>query len=134
MRERYILCINGEMRTLSPRYLNEILTLILNCVVANSLSLASASVKRISDDLRIMHDVNPEVTFQVLNWYGEVDGRDGTWCCDRDAMVREIGIGLLRPFIHESISRNDLLDKWKQAVGDAFDHHVHMGLLTVWGT
>ena len=130
MKQRHILSVNGEVRTLSPRYLGEILTLILNCVVANSLDLTSVPAKCISDDLRIMHDVVPEVTLQVLGWYGEVDDL-GAWCCDRDAIVKEIGIGLLRPFVHEAIGRSDLIVKWKQAVGDAFERHVDMKLLRV---
>jgi sister chromatid cohesion protein DCC1 len=131
MKDRHILSLNGEMRTLSPRYLGEVLTLILNCVVANSLELSSASVKCISDDLRIMHDVVPEVTLQILNWYGDVDDLQGMWSCDRNAVVKEIGIGLLRPFVHDTISRNELLAKWRQSVGDTFEQHVDMLLLRV---
>ena len=78
-----------------------------------------------------MHDVIPEVTQQVLRWYGEVDDFDGTWRCDRNAIVKEIGIGQLRPFNHDSVNERDLIKSWKDAVGDTFERHVQIDLLTV---
>jgi sister chromatid cohesion protein DCC1 len=131
MKEHHILNLNRELRALSSRYLIEILTLILNCLVAQSLEPSSANVQTIINDLQAMHDVEPDVTRQVLSWYGEVNDHAGIWCCDRNSMVKEIGIGLLRPFNHHSVSEQDLIKSWKNAVGDMFEELVQINLLTV---
>lgn len=132
MKVRRILSVDGCLRTLSPRYMNEILTLILNCLVARSLPSDSADVEIIMDELHALHDVKQEVTKQVLKWFGEVNETTRRWKCCRNSVVAEIGIGLLLLHKNDYITERSLIKNWKGAVGDTFEDNVDLGLLTVW--
>ena len=78
-----------------------------------------------------MHDIYPEVTRQILRWFGEVEDEAETWRCDRVSVVKEIGLGILRSHVHEPIKEEELLALWKKAVGDKFEDCVQLNLLKV---
>jgi sister chromatid cohesion protein DCC1 len=71
-----------------------VLELILNVLVALSLPHDAARVERLTTALSIDHDVPRHVSTQVMQWFGTIDG--GKWVMDVAALVREVGLGILR--------------------------------------
>lgn len=130
--ERRILLLDGYLRPLLPGYLHQILILILNCLVARSLPRDSAPVQVICEQLNSEHDVRIDVVRQVLRWYGDLSDFTNSWAVDTKKCVKDIGIGLLRPYTHENtIAMDEFVLKWKDLVGDSFETEVEMDLLSV---
>ncbi|KAH9914013.1 sister chromatid cohesion protein Dcc1 [Fomitopsis serialis] len=69
-----------------------------------------------------------DVCKQVMAWFGDMI--DGEWCMDKTAVVREIGLGLLRPYREESVPIDDFLTKWRKSVGDTFESEMSVDLLS----
>lgn len=54
----------------------------------------SASVEALSTALAEGHEVSRAVSTQIMSWFGEI--QDGKWKMDVNAIVREVGLGILR--------------------------------------
>ncbi|KAG6873769.1 hypothetical protein C0995_011588 [Termitomyces sp. Mi166 len=128
LRDKHILIINGELRPIAPTYLDRLLELFLNVPVALSLSRESASVETLSSSLADDHEVPRSITTQVMSWFGEI--KDGKWKMDVNALIKEIGIGILRNHLHQPISQDGLITKWKSFVGDTYVSNVNLELLS----
>lgn len=91
------LCI-GELRPIAPSHLTAILELILTSLVSDSLSYSSAPVSTLLSALEGEHDIRRDVARQVMAWFGSISKQDGAeiWEMDADAVVREVGLGILR--------------------------------------
>jgi sister chromatid cohesion protein DCC1 len=51
-------------------------------------------VETLSTALTEGHEVSRAVSTQIMSWFGEI--QDGRWKMDVDAIVREVGLGVLR--------------------------------------
>ncbi|KAF8621562.1 hypothetical protein AX15_007590 [Amanita polypyramis BW_CC] len=128
LKDRRILVINGELRPILPGYLHQVLELLLNLLIALSLPHDDAPIDELAPALATDHEVPHTVTDQVMSWFGEVSG--GKWKMDVKAVVKEIGLNLLREHRHESIEQNFLLTSWKASVGDTYESAVSLDLLS----
>ena len=84
------------LRPIAPSHLTTILELLLNSLVSLSLSHEAAPVEDLAAALEQDHEVRRDVTRQVMAWFGEV--KAGLWTMDVDAMVKEVGVGILRAY------------------------------------
>ncbi|TFY56171.1 hypothetical protein EVJ58_g7805 [Rhodofomes roseus] len=128
LKKRRVLILNGELRPISPPYLNAILELLLTHLVSLSLPHDSASVDKLCSALADGYDIRKDVCEQVMAWFGDII--IGEWSMDKTAVVREIGLGLLRPYRDESIRLDEFLAKWRKSVGDTFESLVSADLLS----
>ncbi|KAG6869263.1 hypothetical protein C0993_000016 [Termitomyces sp. T159_Od127] len=127
LRERHILVYNGELRPIAPAYLDHLLELFLTVLVALSLSHESASVEAMSSSLADDHQVPRPISTQIMSWFGEIE--DGKWKMNVNALIKEVGLGILRH--HQPISQDELIAQWKLLVGDTFTSKVNLELLSV---
>lgn len=101
LRDRLILTIDEELRPISHSYLNNILELILNTLVAMSLRPESVPVAQIIHALSVKHEVRRDISQQIISWFGTLKGVDeddyskATWTMDVTSVVRRMGLGLL---------------------------------------
>ncbi|KAJ7094684.1 sister chromatid cohesion protein Dcc1 [Mycena belliarum] len=129
LREQRILDIHGALRPIAPAYLATILETILNYLVSQALTRQQAvSEEDVAATLADENEISRAVSTQVMEWFGEVS--DGMWTMDVEAVVREIGLGILRQHKDEPVAKDTLLDKWKDAVGDTFEAKVSLPLLS----
>ncbi|CAA7259838.1 unnamed protein product [Cyclocybe aegerita] len=128
LRERRILVINNELRPMTPIYLTHLLELILNLLVSLSMKHTAAPVERLLSALADEHEVSRAVSIQVMYWFGQI--KEGKWAMDVPAIVKELGLGILRNHRHEPIEKDELLAKWKSQVGDTFEETVSLDLLS----
>ncbi|TRM67715.1 sister chromatid cohesion protein Dcc1 [Schizophyllum amplum] len=127
LRDRRILQLNGELRPTSPSYLLRLLELILNQLVAHSLKPDAAPLDTLTTALADADDVPRAVSGQVLSWFGTI--ADGKWTMDASALVREIGLGILREHRHDPVTEKALLERWREAATDAFAELCELRLL-----
>ncbi|KAI0344567.1 hypothetical protein BDW22DRAFT_1060919 [Trametopsis cervina] len=128
LKERKVLSFNGQLRPIASSHLTAILELLLNALVSLSLSHENAPTDDLLTALEEDHEINRDVARQVMQWFGEV--RSSRWTMDVDAIVREVGIGILRAYKHEAIPEALFIQKWKTAVGDTFESKVDLKLLS----
>lgn len=88
------LLYEDELRPIAPAYLTRLLELILNLLVSLSMKHDAAQVEPLTTALADEHDVSSVVSTQVMQWFGEL--KDGHWKMDVPAVVREVGLGILR--------------------------------------
>jgi len=136
----------GALRPIAPSYLSTILELLLNSLVSLQEAHDSASVKVLAAALQDEHDIRPQVTNQVMGWFGDVD--EHCWRMDAPSVLKQVGLGILRTcrvlcvlqpisfksltrWKHDPIDGNEFLDKWGNAVGDTFASQVDLSLLSV---
>ena len=86
----------GYLRPIAREHLNTILELLLNYLISLSLSHDAAPVDDLVSALADEHDVPRDVSNQVMSWFGQVEA--GTWKMHVDAVVAEIGLGILRHY------------------------------------
>lgn len=86
----------GYLRPIAPVHLNTILELLLNYLISLSLSHEAAPVDDLVSALADEHDMPREVSNQVMSWFGQVE--DGMWKMDANALVAEIGLGIIRHY------------------------------------
>lgn len=112
LKDRRILLINGNppsqplisflkfvdlvdtLRPIAASYLSTILELLLNLLVSLQQGHGSASVKLLADSLQDDYDIKPQVTKQVMSWFGDVDERH--WKMDVPSVLKQVGMGILR--------------------------------------
>ncbi|RDB22606.1 Sister chromatid cohesion protein DCC1 [Hypsizygus marmoreus] len=128
LKDRHILVINGSLQPIAPDYLSRLLELILNVLIALSLPHEAASVENLTSALADDHDIPRTVSTQIMSWFGEV--KDGKWKMNVEALMREVGLSVLRPHKHDPINLNDLISKWKTLVGDTFESHADISVLS----
>ncbi|EPQ57498.1 hypothetical protein GLOTRDRAFT_39106 [Gloeophyllum trabeum ATCC 11539] len=129
LRDMRILDIGGRLRPIAPSYLNTILELILNHLVSHSLHHDAVPVDELSAAMKDEHEVDRQVTTQVLLWFGTV--KDGKWEMNAEEVIKQIGLGILRPHKDAPIAEQEFLEKWKSAVGDTFESYISLKLLEV---
>jgi sister chromatid cohesion protein DCC1 len=134
------------LRPIAASYLSTILELLLNSLVSLQQKHVSASAKLLADTLQDDHDIRPQVTTQVMGWFGNVN--EYHWRMDVPSVLKQVGVGILRTYKvsyfllrgslklltnckHDPIDENEFLDKWRNAVGDTFDSQVELSLLSV---
>lgn len=128
LKDRRILVLEGQLRPIAPAHLSTILELLLNYLISLSLSHQAAAVEELVSVLDDEHEIPRAVSNQVISWFGDV--KEGLWKMDADAVIRELGIGILRHHMHNPISENEFLKKWTNAVGDTFEPSVKLSLLS----
>lgn len=128
LKDRRILVLEGQLRPIAPAHLSTILELLLNYLISLSLSHQAAVVEELVSVLDDEHEIPRAVSNQVTSWFGDV--QEGLWKMDADAVIRELGIGILRHHMHNPISENEFLKKWKNVVGDTFEPSVKLSLLS----
>lgn len=136
----------GTLRPIAASYLSTILELLLNSLVSLQQKQDSASVRLLADTLQDDHDIRPQVTKQVMSWFGDVD--EHLWRMDVPSVLKQVGMGILRTYRvlhvllcgsisslthykHDPIDENEFLDKWRSAVGDTFALQADFSLLSV---
>ncbi|PCH43473.1 hypothetical protein WOLCODRAFT_121994 [Wolfiporia cocos MD-104 SS10] len=127
LRDRRVLDLDGELRPIVPSYLTTILELILTNLVSLSLSHDAVPADTLESALEGGHDVRRDVARQVMGWFGIL--ANGMWKMDAQAIVREVGLGILRPHRDDPIAQDAFLARWRTAVGDTFAAHVSLALL-----
>ncbi|KAG0706126.1 sister chromatid cohesion protein Dcc1 [Suillus ampliporus] len=127
LKERRILVLDGQLRPIAPAHLSTTLELLLNYLISLSLSYQAAAVEELVSVLADAHEIPRAVSNQVISWFGDV--KEGLWKMDADAVIRELGIGILRHHRHNPISEHEFLKKWKNVVGDTFEPSVKLTLL-----
>ena len=136
----------GTLRPIAASYLSTILELLLNSLVSLQEKHNSASVRVLADTLQDEHDIRPQVTKQVMGWFGDAD--EHRWKMDVPSVLKQVGLGILRTYRvycvllqdslksltsrkHDPTDENEFLDKWRDVVGDTFASQVNLSLLSV---
>ncbi|KAI0779946.1 sister chromatid cohesion protein Dcc1 [Fomes fomentarius] len=130
LRERRVLILNGDLRPIAPSHLTTILELILTNLVSLSLPHMAVPVSTLLAALEDEHDIRRDVARQVMMWFGSNQDESGTWGMEVDAVVREIGLGILRAYRDEPVPERSFLEQWRKAVGDTFEDKVVLWLLS----
>lgn len=91
-----IVDLAGTLRPIASSYLSTILELLLNSLVSLQQKHDSASVELLAGALQDDHDVRPQVTKQVMGWFGNVD--EPHWRMDVPSVLKQVGIGVLRAY------------------------------------
>ena len=103
-------------------------------------------MKLLADTLQDDHDIRPQVTTQIMGWFGDVG--EYYWRMDVPSVLKQVGVGILRTFRvscfllrgslksltnykHDPVDENEFLDKWRNAVGDTFASQTDLSLLSV---
>ncbi|RDX45608.1 hypothetical protein OH76DRAFT_1387628 [Lentinus brumalis] len=130
LRDRRILILDGELRPIARSHLTTILELILTNLVSLSLPHTAAPIATLVSALEHEHDIRSAVSRQVFSWFGRVDENRGTWDMDVDAVIREVGLGILRAYRNDPAHDKAFLAQWRKAVGDTFEDKVALPLLS----
>lgn len=85
-----------ELRPIAPAYLACLLGFILNLLVSQSMKLDAAPMADVLTTLAEDHEVPTAVSEQIIAWFG--DTKEGKWDVDIVAIVKEIGLGILRNY------------------------------------
>jgi len=128
LKEKRILVLHDELRPIAPAYLTQLLELILNLLVSQSMKHEAAPIEDLLTILAEDHEVPRAVSEQIITWFGAT--KEGKWSVDILAIVKEIGLGILRNYRHEPIENDTLLARWKTQVGDSFEDSVTLDLLS----
>ncbi|KAI8975859.1 sister chromatid cohesion protein Dcc1 [Trametes punicea] len=133
LRDRRVLILKGELRPIAPSHLTTILELLLTNLVSLSLLYTAAPVSTLLTALEDEHEIRRDVARQVMTWFGRISeqsSKDETWEMDADAVVREVGLGILRVHRDDPIAEKEFLSQWRKAVGDTFQERVDLALLS----
>ncbi|KXN89658.1 putative sister chromatid cohesion protein DCC1 [Leucoagaricus sp. SymC.cos] len=130
LKERRILVIRGSLRSISKDYLQNLLEIVLNLLVSLAFPYDNVPLDDLVSSLAEEHEVPRTISIQLLAWFGEVDESERKWKMDVEAVLREVGMGLLRHHRRDPISKEAFMSKWKAAVGDAFENLIDIKLLS----
>lgn len=86
----------GALRPISKDYLQSLLEIILNLLVSLALPHDDVPLDDLISSLAEDHEVSRAVSTQLMAWFGNVSESGGKWKMDVGAVMKEIGIGLLR--------------------------------------
>jgi len=92
-----------------------------------SLPHSAAPIEELTSALADEHEIPRSVSTQVMSWFGRI--YEGKWGMDVDAILKEVGLSILSDHKDDPISKEELLTRWKSAVGDTFESHVSLSLL-----
>ncbi|KAH7108218.1 sister chromatid cohesion protein Dcc1 [Auriculariales sp. MPI-PUGE-AT-0066] len=104
----HVLTLDGELRPLEHSYLAQILRLLLNAIVAQSMSPDAALI----DEL-------------VLSMQEQDVAKDA----NIPDIAREIGLDVLRTSQDSSVERLEFMNQWSNAVGESFTDSIDIKLL-----
>jgi sister chromatid cohesion protein DCC1 len=76
--------------------LQNLLEIILNLLVSLSLQHQNVPLGDLASSLAEEHEIPRAVSMQLLAWFGEVSDSESKWKMDVAAVLKEVGIGLLR--------------------------------------
>lgn len=85
------------MRPLPLEPLSKILVYIFTSLISYGLPREQIPASRLAEILETEHEVPSTVTEQVMRWFGSVS--EGRWDMDETQSVRQVGLGLLRPYL-----------------------------------
>ncbi|OJA14423.1 hypothetical protein AZE42_06433 [Rhizopogon vesiculosus] len=128
LKDRRILVLDGQLRPIAPPHLSTILELLLNYLISLSLSHQAAPIEELVSALADEHEIPRAVSNQVISWFGDIN--EDLWKMDVDAVIRELGVGILRHHRQNPILENEFFKKWNNAVGDTFESSVKLSLLS----
>jgi len=86
----------GCLRPITPAHLSTILELLLSYLVSLSLPHQAAAAEELVSAMADEHEIPREVSGQVISWFGFV--KEGLWEMDVNAVIAEIGLGILRHY------------------------------------
>ncbi len=69
---------------------------ILNLLVSFALPHNDTPLDDLTSTLAEDHEVPRAVSMQLMTWFGDIGGSGGKWKMDVGAVLKEVGIGLLR--------------------------------------
>ncbi|EJU04162.1 hypothetical protein DACRYDRAFT_114561 [Dacryopinax primogenitus] len=127
LRAAHVLHIAGELRSLLPSQLSNILETILTSMVARSFSPKHVPLDNFLDAMEEDHELPREVVRGVIGWYGDVS--EERWRADMAGLVREIGLGLLSELRDNPMTEHEFVTHWEKKVGDSFTGEITMELL-----
>ncbi|KAF8332656.1 uncharacterized protein EI90DRAFT_3145352 [Cantharellus anzutake] len=124
----------GVLRPLSLGTLSDLLQKILILIVAGSYSPSGVPLDQLLQELHDEHAIIPELTDQVVRWFGTVSqgSSESSWHCDIGGVVRQIGLGLLSHHKDIPIEEPVFVENWKSVVGDSFEKEVNIAQLKGW--
>ncbi|WVQ85058.1 hypothetical protein IAT38_007222 [Cryptococcus sp. DSM 104549] len=128
LRERNVVEVDGRMLLLPPPQLKELLTILLSLLAifgSHKTGKPIAPRREIIEGLED-HEVPSSLATAVMELFGELD--DEKWTADAQAMVREVGRGLLCKVRGETGLR-EFLVKWRGEVGEMWTDDVDIKLL-----
>ncbi|KAH7888573.1 sister chromatid cohesion protein Dcc1 [Phlebopus sp. FC_14] len=128
LKEFRILVLDGQLRPIAPAHLSTILELLLNYLISLSLPHDAAPIEELVSTLADEHEIPRQVSTQIVSWFGNIKGE--LWEMDVDAVVSEIGLGILRHHKHDPTRETEFMTKWKSAVGDSFETAISLQLLS----
>ncbi|KAF8322142.1 hypothetical protein DL93DRAFT_2124030 [Clavulina sp. PMI_390] len=117
----------GWLRSLSLDQLSDILQKTLNILVAEG-HATFVPVPAFQTILQRDHGLSPEISDQVMRWFGPSE--KDLWEPDYDQISKVIGLSLLSKNKNTSIAEDLFMSQWRDAVGDAHVEHVNLPLLT----
>ncbi|ORX37246.1 sister chromatid cohesion protein Dcc1 [Kockovaella imperatae] len=124
LKERNVVEYQGRMMMLPSRHLVPLLNILLTLLVVhgkNSVCPIKPILSTLSD-----HDLTEDFVLVVLDLFGEVD--DGTWTCNLEQVIREIGLGLLAR-LSGPVPSETFESDWHEQVGDTWAHLATLDLL-----
>ncbi|WVF69001.1 hypothetical protein IAT40_003775 [Kwoniella sp. CBS 6097] len=146
LKERNVVEVEGRMLFLPPKPLKELLTLLLSLLTIHHTSPSTPDVapsKTIIDALKDEHDVPSSLCRPVLSLFGRLSSADKSvneqaaqaaeevdaevWKADVEAMVRQVGNGLL--IGSEDRRSDEFIEDWKSEVGEMWADSVDLKLL-----
>lgn len=86
----------GALRPISKDYLQNVLEIILNLLVSLALPHDDVPLDDLISTLAEDHEVSRGVSTQLMSWFGDVTESGSKWKMDVGAVLKEVGIGLLR--------------------------------------
>lgn len=136
------------MQTLTLQQLSDFLQRALTTLVSEGLSLNRVHLRTLRSALLLEHNIPEELTDQVIRWFGSAG--DEHWEPDFDDISKIIGLALLSQHKvrstypldptdilipenkkTEPVEETDFMDNWRNIIGDSFEDHVKLRLLTV---
>ncbi|KAF9446941.1 hypothetical protein P691DRAFT_803234 [Macrolepiota fuliginosa MF-IS2] len=130
LKEKRILIINGFLRPISKDYLQNLLEIVLNLLVSLALPHDKVPLDDLVSTLTEDHEVPRTVSIQLMAWFGEIGESEGKWKMDVGAVLKEVGIGILRQHRRDPVAKEAFIAKWKKAVGDTFESSIDLNLLS----
>lgn len=100
LRKARVLNLGGTLRPLPLASLNEILVTTLLTIASTGLPRPPNPIPldRLMQNLEDEFQVDSAIVEHIVDWYGTIagTGKDRKWEADMEAIVGEIGVGLLR--------------------------------------